>query len=60
MMVHIASFFNLVGPDMIVIALVIAVLFGISALIALSIVYIINRRSKKPPPLPTEAQSPQA
>jgi hypothetical protein len=59
MVLHIASFFNLVGPDLIVIALIIAVLFGIPALIALPIVYIINRRSKKPPPPPTQVASPR-
>jgi hypothetical protein len=56
---HIASFLNLSGPDLIVIALIIAVLAGIPAVIALPIVFIINRRGKKPLPLPPEVQSPK-
>jgi hypothetical protein len=59
MMMRLASFYNLVGPDLIVIALIIAVLFCIPAVIALPIVFIINRRSKKPSPLPPEVQLPK-
>jgi len=59
MIVQLASFFNLVGPDFIVIAIILCVLFGIPALIALPIVFIVNRRSKKPPLLPVEVQSPK-
>jgi hypothetical protein len=50
----IASFQKLIGPDLVVILLIIAVLAGIPALIALPIVFILNRRSKKPPPLPQD------
>jgi hypothetical protein len=46
-----ASFSNLVGPDLIVIALVLAVM-AIPALIALAIVLLVLRKGKKPPPLP--------
>jgi hypothetical protein len=60
MIAHLASFMNLAGPDFIVIAIILCVLFGIPALIALPIVFIVNRRNKKPPPLPVEAQSPKA
>jgi hypothetical protein len=49
----IASFAKLAGPDLIVIAIIFAVLVGIPAAIAIPIVFIINRRRKKPPPLPT-------
>jgi hypothetical protein len=52
MMVLPANFLNLVGPDFLVIAIILFVLFGIPALIAIPIVFIINRRSKKPSPLP--------
>jgi hypothetical protein len=52
MTVLIASFQKLIGPDLVVILLIIAVLASIPALIALPIVFILNRRSKKPPPLP--------
>jgi len=48
----IASFAKLIGPDLIVIALILAVLVGIPAAIAIPIVFAISRRSKKPPPLP--------
>jgi hypothetical protein len=47
-----ASFLNLMGPDFIVIALILAVLVGIPTALAIPIVFIINRRSKRPPPLP--------
>jgi hypothetical protein len=46
-----ASFLNLAGPDLIIIALIIAVL-AIPALIAIPIVFYIARKNKKPPPLP--------
>jgi hypothetical protein len=59
MIASLASFFNLAGPDFIVIALILFVLAGIPALIALPIIFIVNRRSKKPPPLPAEVQSPK-
>src|SRR2546421_3242626 len=39
-----ASFFNLVGPDLIVIAIIFVVIVGIPALI----IFIVNRRSKSP------------
>lgn len=52
MTVLIASLQKLIGPDLVVILLIIAVLAGIPALIALPIVFILNRRGKKPPPLP--------
>jgi hypothetical protein len=47
-----ASFTSLAGPDLIVIALIFAVLVGIPTAIAIPIVFIISRRKKKPPPLP--------
>jgi hypothetical protein len=59
MIAHLASFMNLAGPDFIVIAIILCVLFGIPALIALPIVFIFNRRNKKPPPLLVGAQSPK-
>jgi hypothetical protein len=46
-----ASFANLAGPDLIVIALILAVL-ALPALIAIPIVFFIARKGKKPPPLP--------
>jgi hypothetical protein len=52
MTVLIASLQKLIGPDLAVILLIIVVLAGIPALIALPIVFILNRRNKKPPPLP--------
>jgi len=57
-MMPIANFFNLQGPDFIVIAIILAVLVT-PALIALPIIFVIHRRSKKPPPLPIEVQAPQ-
>lgn len=47
-----ASFTSLAGPDLIVMALIFAVLVGIPTAIAIPIVFIISRRSRKPPPLP--------
>ncbi|MEP7016241.1 MAG: DUF2569 domain-containing protein [Verrucomicrobiota bacterium] len=41
---QIASFLNLVGPDLVVIMLILAVLCGIPALV----IFIVNRRGKKP------------
>lgn len=46
-----AVFFNLVGPDLIIIAIIIAVL-AVPFLIALIIVLIVMRKGRKPPPLP--------
>jgi hypothetical protein len=43
---------NLAGPDLLVIAIIIAVLAGIPAAIAIPIVFYLERRRKKPPPLP--------
>jgi hypothetical protein len=57
-MMPIANVFNLQGPDFIVIATILAVL-ATPALIALPIIFVIHRRSKKPPPLAIEVQSPQ-
>jgi hypothetical protein len=49
----IAAFSKLIGPDLIVIAIILLVLVGIPVAIALPIVFLIDRRSKKrPPPLP--------
>jgi len=59
MIAQLASFMNLAGPDFIVMAIILCVLFAIPALIALPIVFILNRRSKKPPPLPAGAESPK-
>ena len=47
----IANFWNLQGPDFIVIALILAVL-AVPAAIAIPIVFLLERRRKKPPPLP--------
>ena len=52
MTMFLASFAKLIGPDLIVIALIFAVLIGIPAMIAPPIIFIMNRSSKKPPPLP--------
>jgi hypothetical protein len=49
--VPLAGFSNLVGPDLIIIALIFPVL-AIPFAIAISIVFMINRRRKMPPPLP--------
>jgi hypothetical protein len=49
MMSIVASFLNLVGPDLIVIAIIIAVLAA-PGLIAIPIVFYLERRRKKPPP----------
>jgi hypothetical protein len=49
---YVASLFNLGGPDLIVILLIIAFLGIVPALIAIPIVFILDRRSKKSPPLP--------
>jgi len=51
MMSVVASFLNLAGPDLIVIAIIIAVL-AVPGLIAIPIVFYLERRRKKPPPLP--------
>ena len=59
MIPSLASFFNLAGPDFLLIAIILFVLFGIPALIALPIIFIVNRRSKKSPLLPVEVQSPK-
>jgi hypothetical protein len=58
MIALVASFANLVGPDLIVIALIIAVLAGVPAVIALVVLFIILKRGKKPPPLPSASQPP--
>jgi len=50
MMSVVASFLNLAGPDLIVIAIIIAVLAA-PGLIAIPIVFYLERRRKKPPPL---------
>ena len=47
---------NLGGPDLIVIMIIIVVLAGIPAVIALPIIYILNRRRTKPPPLSPSVQ----
>ena len=54
MIVLVANFLNLAGTDFLVIAIILFVLFGIPALIAIPIVSIINRRSMKPPPVPEQ------
>jgi hypothetical protein len=54
MIASLASFLNLVGPDFLVIGIIPIVLFGIPALIGVPIILIVNRRSKKPPPLPEQ------
>jgi hypothetical protein len=51
----IAGFSNLIGPDLIVIAIILLVLVGIPVAIALPIIFFIGRRSKKSPPLPGAA-----
>jgi hypothetical protein len=52
----IANFSNLMGPDLIVIVLIIAVL-AIPFAIAIPIVFLIDRQRKKPPPLSTRPES---
>jgi hypothetical protein len=52
----IASLSDLAGPDLIVLAMIFLVLVGIPALIAIPIIFIVKRRSKKPPPLPKSAE----
>jgi hypothetical protein len=47
-----ASFRNLVGPDLIVILLILGVLFALPVLIGVTIVLVLKRRQAKPPPLP--------
>jgi hypothetical protein len=59
MTMFLASFAKLIGPDLIVIALIFAVLIGIPAVVALPIIFIVNRRSKMPPPLPPSTNSPR-
>jgi hypothetical protein len=59
MTIFLASFAKLMGPDLIVIALIFAVLIGIPAMIALPIIFIVDRRSKKPPPLPPSTNLPR-
>ena len=54
MIAPLANFLNLVGPDFLVIGIILIVLFGIPALIAVPIIFIVNRRRKKPPPLPEQ------
>lgn len=51
MIAQVASFSDLAGPDLIMIAIILAVL-ATPALIAVPIVFYIVRRGKKPPPLP--------
>ena len=53
-----AKLSDLAGPDAIVLAMIFLVLVGIPAVIALPIIFIVKRRSKKPPPLPKAVQSP--
>ena len=53
MIALVASVPNLGGPDLIVIAIIIAVLGGVPLAIALPILFIINRRSKRPPTPPS-------
>jgi|GEM_PF-3444079 hypothetical protein len=48
----VAAFSNLLAPDLIVIALIVFILIGIPTAIAIPIVFILERRRKKPPPLP--------
>ncbi len=57
MIARLGSFWNLAGPDLVVIAIILAVLSA-PAVIAIPIVFYINRRSKKTPPLPPVVQSP--
>jgi len=52
-----ASFLNLAGPDIIVILIIIAVLAGIPAAIAIPIVFLLDRRRKRPPQLPPSTKS---
>jgi len=58
MIAPIANFLNLAGPDLIVIALIIAVLAA-PGLVAIPIVFYLERRRKKPPPFPTAPQPPK-
>jgi hypothetical protein len=52
---HIGAFMNLVGPDFVVLGMIFLVLVGIPA----SIVFLIDRRSKKPSPLPRDVEQPR-
>jgi hypothetical protein len=53
----VASLSNLAAPDLIVIGLIFLILAGIPAAIAIPIVFILERRRKKPPPLPKSSPS---
>ena len=55
MIMHIGAFMNLVGPDFVVLGMIFLVLVGIPA----SIVFLIDRRSKKPSPLPRDVEQPR-
>jgi hypothetical protein len=52
MILPLAGFTKLVGPDLTVLLFALLVLFGIPAAIAIPIIFIGSRRSKKRPPLP--------
>ena len=58
MLTPVASVPNLGGPDLIVMALIIAVLAA-PGLIAIPIVLYLERRRRKPPPLPTDSERAQ-
>lgn len=55
---HLANLSNLTGTDLLVIFMILFVL-SMPALIALPIILILNRRSKKTPPLPTSTEEPK-
>lgn len=47
----VAALTNLQGPDLLIIGIILMVL-GAPVLIALAIAFILNKRGKKPPPIP--------
>ena len=48
----IASFLNLAGPDLLIIAIILMVVVGLPAIIALPNLFVLMRRRKNSPPLP--------
>jgi hypothetical protein len=57
--VNLASFFNIAGPDVLILAFVLIFLIGGLAVIVFSIVALVSSRSRqKPPPLPPTSPPP--
>jgi hypothetical protein len=56
-----ASFFNLGGPDLLILAFCLIVLVGIPAVLVYSVVLLVRKSSKqKPPPLPRQSPPPSS